>query len=150
MSRKWATRASGIAWVWLLRAMKGMTFEEIAQLYGVPRKSVARAVVPLGLSEDAKQVRSDSGPIPRGPALAYYTQKSRAAMRGIEWHFTPESWWRIWEASGKWRYRGRKSGNFVMARREDVGPYAPDNVRICTGTENLAEAREILALRAKN
>jgi hypothetical protein len=42
--------------------------------------------------------------------------------------------------SGKWEQRGRRKGQFVMARHRDLGSYAIGNVRVCSITENSDEA----------
>lgn len=72
-------------------------------------------------------------------AAAYLTQKSHAKSRGIPFLLTFDEWWDIWKTSGKWEHRGKCRGQYVMARNGDTGPYAKDNVRICTGTENISE-----------
>jgi hypothetical protein len=68
----------------------------------------------------------------------YYTQKCGAKCRGIEWHFTFDSWIEWWGED--FANRGNKSGQLVMARRGDVGPYHPDNVYKITCNENHSEA----------
>jgi hypothetical protein len=84
------------------------------------------------------------------PMYFYHQQKSSAAKRdrearakglpGIEWLFTFERWWAVWEASGKWEQRGCRRGEYVMARHGDTGPYAPDNVSIVEAGVNGAAA----------
>jgi hypothetical protein len=68
----------------------------------------------------------------------YYTQKSGAKCRDIEWHFTFESWMEWWGED--FANRGNKSGQLVMARNGDVGPYHPNNVCKKTCNENHSEA----------
>ena len=75
------------------------------------------------------------------PRNRYTTQRKSARERGIGWEFTFETWWAVWDASGKWSQRGRLLGEYVMARHGDVGPYSPSNVSIVTNTENVREAR---------
>lgn len=71
------------------------------------------------------------------PLRAYLTQKGTAKARGISWEMNLATWWAIWDLSGKWSLRGNKSGvEYVMGRFEDVGPYSPTNVYICTNAEN--------------
>ncbi len=76
---------------------------------------------------------------PDMPITAYTQQVGNARMRGIEWRFTFGTWWAVWLASGQWDKRGRTTGNYVMSRFGDVGPYSPDNVKIVTNTENICE-----------
>jgi hypothetical protein len=72
---------------------------------------------------------------------ARYTQQLCAARkRKIEWLFTFETWWKMWDESGKWSQRGRKSNQYCMARKGDVGPYSPENVNIVTCATNNNEA----------
>jgi hypothetical protein len=64
---------------------------------------------------------------PRG---AYTRQRANARRRGLEWRFTFETWWEVWEASGKWQQRGMGKDKYCMSRRGDKGPYSPENVVI--------------------
>ena len=68
----------------------------------------------------------------------YQCQKRRAKKRNIEWLFTFESWMAVWEASGHWQ--DRKFLGYVMARKNDIGPYSPDNVYITTHSQNIKDA----------
>lgn len=70
---------------------------------------------------------------------AFITQRADAKRRGIEFLFTFEEWLAIWQDSGKWEHRGPRTGQYVMARFGDKGPYAVGNVRICTTGENTVE-----------
>jgi hypothetical protein len=70
------------------------------------------------------------------PQYYYNNQRQSAKVRGIEWEFTFETWWAVWEASGKWEQRGKRTGQYCMARNGDTGPYAPWNVRIVQVSEN--------------
>ena len=84
------------------------------------------------------------------PMYFYHQQKSKAAMRSreqvakglppIDWQFTFETWWPVWEASGLWKKRGCRRGQYVMARHGDTGPYNPDNVSIVEAGANGAAA----------
>jgi hypothetical protein len=82
---------------------------------------------------------------PRGQARLYQTQYDNARyhaihIRNIEWQFTYDTWVEWWgEDINK---RGPYKGQLVMARNGDVGPYAPDNVRKATCTENCSEANK--------
>lgn len=70
---------------------------------------------------------------------AFKSQRNSAAKRGIQFMLSFDQWWGIWQASGKWEQRGKLEGQYVMARFGDSGPYAIDNVRICTKAENREE-----------
>lgn len=74
------------------------------------------------------------------PRTRYTQQKCQADKRKIEWLFTFETWWQMWEISGKWNERGRKKGQYCMARKGDIGPYSPDNVEIILITQNSSDA----------
>jgi hypothetical protein len=65
-----------------------------------------------------------------------------ARARDIEFLLTYSEWLKIWQDSGHLSERGKKLGQYVMARFGDKGPYAVGNVRIIATTENLAEGRE--------
>ena len=67
----------------------------------------------------------------------YQMQKNNAIIRNIEWQFTFESWLAWW--GDDIVNRGRKTGQLVMARNGDIGPYHPDNVRKATCGENCSE-----------
>lgn len=73
------------------------------------------------------------------PPRVYAAQRRNAGVRGISWDFDLWSWWQVWEASGKWAQRGKKTGQYVMARYNDTGPYSTDNVKIITCNENIRE-----------
>lgn len=72
------------------------------------------------------------------PLLKYKQQKRNAMLRGIDWDFTINSWWRVWDESGKWNKMGRCLGEYVMARHGDIGPYSPSNVYITTCSDNIS------------
>jgi hypothetical protein len=72
----------------------------------------------------------------------YDVQKAGAKSRGIEWLFTFETWVETWEQSGKWERRGNKIEQYCMARKGDVGPYAPINVDIKLHSENSVEGNK--------
>jgi len=73
------------------------------------------------------------------PAKVFSSQRGNSKTRGIRWELNFFQWWTLWEKSGKWNQRGRKKGNYVMARNEDKGPYALGNVKIITNTSNIKE-----------
>jgi hypothetical protein len=67
--------------------------------------------------------------------------RAMAKRRGIDFNLTHEQWWGIWEQSGKWEQRGIKKGQYVMSRKNDVGPYELGNVYIQTQDQNMSESR---------
>jgi hypothetical protein len=69
----------------------------------------------------------------------FSAQKYRSKERGIPFKITLKEWVDLWVRSGQWPKRGKKSGDFVMARNKDKGGYEVGNVRICTTLENRLE-----------
>jgi len=70
---------------------------------------------------------------------AFHTQKSDANVRGIPFLFEFDDWeyWWIRSLGPKWfEKRGRKRGQYVMARKGDKGPYAWWNIDCITCSEN--------------
>lgn len=72
----------------------------------------------------------------QNPKGVYIRQRANARRRGIPWEFTFNTWWGVWKNSGKWEHRGMGKGKYCMARRGDLGPYSPENVRIITFSQN--------------
>src|SRR5215471_15386779 len=72
----------------------------------------------------------------------YALQRSGARYRGIAFLLTFDEWMSIWQESGHWERRGGGRNDYCMARFGDNGPYAADNVKICTNAENFAEHYE--------
>ena len=66
-------------------------------------------------------------------------QRSAARKRGVEWVMSFDEWWSIWQSSGQWANRGCRRGQYVMARRGDVGAYEFGNVEIVRHEANVAE-----------
>lgn len=63
-------------------------------------------------------------------------------VRGIAFHFTYEdwvAWWKYHLGPNWFELRGRCTGQYVMARRGDKGPYARWNVKCITHSENSRE-----------
>jgi hypothetical protein len=60
----------------------------------------------------------------------FYTQRSGAKARGIEFKMTFDEWWEVWKPH--WANRGSKKGQLVMCRKMDCGAYEVGNVRIGT------------------
>jgi hypothetical protein len=73
--------------------------------------------------------------------MQYHNQKVRARIRNIEWQFTYDTWMEWWGEDIV--NRGSKSGQLVMSRFNDSGPYHPNNVRKATVNENSIEARTL-------
>ena len=67
-------------------------------------------------------------------------QYHHALARGIEWLFSPGTWWNKWQDSGRYEERGRGQGQYVMCRFGDAGPYSPENTYIATTGTNLRDA----------
>lgn len=74
------------------------------------------------------------------PIEKFKQQKRQAKQRGIPWEMTFDEWYGFWLESGKWHLRGKRKGQFVMARYGDVGAYALGNVFICDASENHRQA----------
>lgn len=78
----------------------------------------------------------------RKAKLAYQRHKNDSGCRGIKFEFTYLEWvtWWIQALGPDWQSkRGHRRGQFVMARRGDVGPYAAHNVRCVPVELNHAE-----------
>lgn len=73
---------------------------------------------------------------PRGK---YSAQKRKAKQRNIPWKLTFDSWWNLWDISGKWEQRGDKKGMYCMSRHEDAGEYSIENVYINEFGKNTLE-----------
>ena len=76
-------------------------------------------------------------------ARIYYQQFRSAKNRKIRWEFNLASWWRVWQDSGKWEFRGRGAQKYCMSRTDDSGPYSPDNVVIRTNAENISDGYRV-------
>ena len=62
---------------------------------------------------------------------AYYSQKASAKRRKIPFKFSFEQWIKWWEINlglDWFNRRGRKRGQYVMARKGDKGSYIVENV----------------------
>ncbi len=73
------------------------------------------------------------------PKGQYSVQKRKADQRKVPWEFTFDSWLELWQTSGKWEERGDSMGKYCMARKDDLGPYSPDNVEIKLFEDNSKE-----------
>jgi len=82
---------------------------------------------------------------PKGQPKQYYNQYYNAyqcaKQRGIDWQFTYDTWIEWW--GNDIVNRGPYSGQLVMSRHRDQGPYHPNNVRKATCNENLSEGNNI-------
>jgi hypothetical protein len=147
------------------RYRKGETQEQIAPDYGISRERVRQILAEAGLyrndggafakskqrhesiesARDARYLRKygmafcDYKAIPAKAKRAYIEHRRNAGDRGIEWAFSLAGWWRVWQESGKWGQRGPGKG-YCMGRIGDIGPYAADNVYICTIGQNFADS----------
>ena len=83
------------------------------------------------------------------PWRKFKHHQGSAKQRGIPFLLTFEDWCGIWFASGHWEERGRRRGQYVMARFMDRGAYERGNVRICSVGENTEEMRSALPPRTK-
>jgi len=72
----------------------------------------------------------------RRNSVNYAGQKSMAKKRGVEWHFTFESWIEWWVNTGHFHERGILDTDYQMCRYNDTGPYSIENVYCATGKEN--------------
>jgi hypothetical protein len=88
--------------------------------------------------EAGKEYRAAYFQTPKGKYSLHRNNAIR--VRGLEWGFTFETWWAVWEKSGKWHLRGNRPEQYCMCRRDDVGPYSPDNVYIDTMENNRKHA----------
>jgi hypothetical protein len=59
----------------------------------------------------------------------------------IGWEFTFDTWLQVWLDSGKLHLRGTYKGGYVMARKNDIGPYSIDNVDIILHSDNTKFAK---------
>lgn len=72
---------------------------------------------------------------------AYSCQKSSAKERDIPFLLSFDAWLKIWVDSGHLHERGRKQGQYCMARFGDRGPYALGNVKIIQFGLNVSEGQ---------
>lgn len=75
----------------------------------------------------------------RDARVAYSDQRKSAIKRGVGWQFTYEDWvaWWMKHLGQNWfEKRGHKTGQYVMARNGDAGPYAEWNIRCALVEEN--------------
>lgn len=70
---------------------------------------------------------------------SFRSQRDLSKLRGIDFLLTFEEWLQIWQDSGHLNERGRKKGQYCMARYGDVGPYSVENVKIILHANNVKE-----------
>lgn len=78
----------------------------------------------------------------RNISKIYWNHRYMAQRRGIPFLFTQEEWvtWWISHLGPDWRnLRGRRRGQYVMARMGDKGAYEHSNVKCVSVTINHAE-----------
>lgn len=75
-------------------------------------------------------------PYQQSPERRFNMQRTNAKQRGIKWQLMFDQWWKIWDQSEKWKKRGRKKGQYCMARNKDRGTYAIGNVSIISSSKN--------------
>jgi hypothetical protein len=73
--------------------------------------------------------------------IRWREQRYNSEHRGIAFELSLADWPAIWIGSGRYRQRGRRSGQYVMSRPGDTGPYSVDNVAIVLVQANLDEGR---------
>jgi hypothetical protein len=73
----------------------------------------------------------------------YRAARYSAAVRRIPFRFTFAEWWCLWEQSGHWDERGKRRGQYQMARFADRGGYELGNVRIITVEANHREQQHV-------
>lgn len=71
----------------------------------------------------------------------FHNAKRHAFNRGVEWHLSFEEWYNWWQSTGYYDQRGPFKDQYCMARLGDIGPYALDNIKCITNSENVLEAR---------
>ena len=72
-----------------------------------------------------------------GRLRAYADQRHKAEVRGIDWQFTYDEWVTWW--GDDYQYRGRGKDKLQMCRKNDSGPYHPNNVYKATLTQNVKD-----------
>ena len=71
----------------------------------------------------------------------YSTHKAGAKSRNIPFNMTFDEWLTFWLDSGHWHERGNKAGQYVMSRKNDIGPYELGNVFIQSQSQNTIDGR---------
>ncbi len=79
----------------------------------------------------------------------YRTQKCGAGNRGVSFNLTFDEWITWWLSTGHYLERGHKSGQYVMSRYEDKGPYSLNNIFCQTCNENIKQGNTGKGFRKK-
>lgn len=74
----------------------------------------------------------------------YRMNKVRATQIGIAFELTYQEWLTWWKSTDHFHERGRRRGQYVMARIDRAGPYALGNIRCA-----LAETVPAESVRAR-
>ena len=115
-------------------AQRGLAANQYRMVRIDKREPFAAGNVQISMGTGAKRGKT--------PMRVEFTgQKISARKRGIEFLMTYDEWLGIWQASGRLDQRGRRRGEYVMARFGDVGPYAVDNVYISTVSDNISKGQ---------
>ena len=69
----------------------------------------------------------------------YRKQKYSAERKNIKFNISFDDWFNWWKSTGKYHLRGRKKGQYQMARFNDIGPYEIGNIKCITMEENTRE-----------
>jgi len=118
------THAAICRWEKRVRTIELSLVKGIAEKTGIP------------INELRPDLDKILNPPPPNYRPAFITQRSNAKKRGIAWELTFEQWLKIWQDSGHLHLRGTRSGHYCMARNNDTGPYAVDNVKIISAAQN--------------
>lgn len=144
--------------------LAGLTLEQIGERHGITRERVRQVLAKIGITRfdggasKKAQHRKATKSRHRGSRYgitaeqwqflsdlgvldAWREQRRNAINRGIAWELTVSQFWSLWEQSGKWSQRGRKKGQYVLARLKDEGAYTLFNCWVCLGADNIREAR---------
>lgn len=73
------------------------------------------------------------------PMSKFSNQRGSAKRRNIKWQFTFKQWFSAWVESGFYEKRGLGIDLYVMARKNDSGPYSKNNIYFCTGSKNVKD-----------
>lgn len=116
---------------------------------GVASRREERAARIFGCTHAELMALNDglSGYVRGTKGRGFLDQRRNAEKRGIEWQMNFPEWCQVWRDSGHFEERGRKGDLYVMARRQDFGPYAAWNVYITTMRQNVADYQAELKRR---
>lgn len=88
--------------------------------------------------DQARRDRDTYG-VPQAAFKAFCSHYHNALRRQIPFEFSLLGWHLWWSTNLRAvaGVRGRRGSDYVMARRGDRGPYAPDNVYLSTQSDNI-------------